>query len=125
LRALPYVLLILWPFLRSFPQEYLDAAAVDGQGPWGRACRVVVPLSVRALIASWMVALALGLGELPATRQVYPPGIEPMSVFLWGLLHTGVESHLAGVTLMMLAVIAAAGLTAAVALGWSRARELV
>jgi hypothetical protein len=47
-----------------------------------------------------------------------------MSVFLWGLLHTGVESHLAGVALMMLMVIGAAGLAAAVALGWSRARDL-
>jgi iron(III) transport system permease protein len=124
MRALPYVLLILWPFLRAFPQDFLDAAAIDGHGPWGQAWRVVVPLATPALLASWMVALALGLGELPATRQVYPPGIEPMSVFLWGLLHTGVESHLAGVALMMLAVIAAAGLAAAIALGWSRARAL-
>ena len=54
--------------------------------------------------------------------QVYPAGIEPMSVFLWGLLHTGVESHLSGVALIMLLVIAAAGLAAAVTLGWSRAR---
>jgi iron(III) transport system permease protein len=122
LRALPYVLLILWPFLRSFPQDYLDAAALDGYGPAGQMARVVLPLSIPAASASWMVALALGLGELPATRQVYPPGIEPMSVFLWGLLHTGVESHLAGVALMMLMVIAAAGMAAAVALGWSRAR---
>jgi iron(III) transport system permease protein len=123
LRALPYVLLILWPFLRSFPQDYLDAAALDGYGPWGQMLRVVLPLSLRALIAAWMVALALGLGELPATDQVYPAGIEPMSVFLWGLLHTGVESHLSGVALIMLMVIAAAGLAAAVALGWSRAPE--
>jgi iron(III) transport system permease protein len=122
LRALPYVLLILWPFLRSFPRDYLDAAALDGYGPAGQMLRVVFPLSIRVLLASWMVALALGLGELPATRQVYPPGVEPMSVFLWGLLHTGVESHLAGVALIMLLVIGSAGLVAAAALGWSRAR---
>ena len=42
-------------------------------------------------------------------------------MFLWGLLHTGVESHLSGVALIMLAVIAAAGLAAGVTLGWSRA----
>jgi iron(III) transport system permease protein len=124
LRALPYVLLILWPFLRSFPQDYLDAAALDGYGPVGQMVRVVLPLSIRALLASLTVALALGLGELPATRQVYPPGIEPMSVFLWGLLHTGVESHLSGVALIMLMVIAAAGLAAALGLGWAREREL-
>jgi iron(III) transport system permease protein len=121
LRALPYALLILWPFLRSFPQDYLDAAALDGYGPSGQMLRVALPLSVRGLLAAWMVALALALGELPATRQVYPAGIEPMPVFLWGLLHTGVESHLSGVALIMLMVIATAGLAAALAIGWSRA----
>ena len=117
---MPYALLILWPFLRSFPQDYLDAAALDGCGPPGQMLRVALPLSARGLLAAWMVALALALGELPATRQVYPAGVEPMPVFLWGLLHTGVESHLSGVALIMLAVIAAAGLAAAAAIGWSR-----
>jgi iron(III) transport system permease protein len=121
LRALPYVILVLWPFVRSFPQDYLDAAALDGRGPSGQMLRVVLPLSIRALLAAWTVALALGLGELPATDRVKPAGIEPMSVFLWGLLHTGVESHLSGVALIMLAVIASAGLGATLALGWVRA----
>jgi iron(III) transport system permease protein len=123
LRALPFVLLVLWPFLRSFPQEYLDAAALDGYGPPGQMLRVAFPLSWRAVLAAWMVALALGLGELPATNQVYPPGIEPMSVFLWGLLHTGVASDVAGVALVMLAVIGLAGLAAVLALSWLRGVE--
>lgn len=120
LRALPYVILVLWPFVRSFPRDYLDAAALDGRGPVGRMAWVVLPLSARPIVAAWLVALALGLGELAATDQVYPPGVEPMSVFLWGLLHTGIASDLAGVALMMLATIAAAGLAAALAIGWSR-----
>ena len=107
---------------RAERQYDLDAAALDGRGPSGQMLRVVLPLSIRALLAAWTVALALGLGELPATDRVKPAGIEPMSVFLWGLLHTGVESHLSGVALIMLMVIAAAGLAAAAALGWSRAR---
>jgi iron(III) transport system permease protein len=118
-RALPYVLLVLWPFLRAFPQDYLDAAALEGHGPWGQGLRVVLPLSWRALGAAWAVAFALGLGELPATNLVAPPGISPMSREIWGLLHTGVESHLAGVALIMLGVIALAGLAAAGALRWS------
>ena len=76
---------------------------------------VVLPLSRRPLLAAWAIAFALGLGELPATNLVAPPGTEPMSVLIWGLLHTGVESHLAGVALIMLLVVAAAGLFAAVA----------
>jgi iron(III) transport system permease protein len=112
LRTLPYSLLILWPFLRSFPQDYLDAAALDGQGPWGQIFRVVLPLSRRPLLAAWAIAFAIGLGELPATNLAAPPGTQPMSVLIWSLLHTGVESHLSGVALIMLTVIAAAGLFA-------------
>ena len=113
LRTLPYALLILWPFLRSFPQDYLDAAALDGHGPWGQIVRVVFPLSRRPLLAAWAIAFAIGLGELPATNLAAPPGTPPMSVLIWSLLHTGVESHLAGVALIMLLVVAAAGLFAA------------
>ena len=120
LRALPYALLVLWPFLRSFPQEYLDAAALDGHGPAGQMIHVAFPLSIRALLAAWAVAFALGLGELPATNLVSPPGVQPMSYFIWHLLHTGVESHLAGVALIMLLVIAIAGLAAAASIRWVR-----
>ena len=115
LRTLPYSLLILWPFLRSFPQDYLDAAALDGAGPWAQFRRVVLPLTFRTLVAAWAIAFAVGLGELPATNIVTPPGTQPMSVLVWGLLHTGVESHLAGVALIMLATIAVAGAVVAVA----------
>ena len=123
LRALPYVLLVLWPFVRSFPQDYLDAAALDGHGPWGQMFRVALPLSFRALWPPGWSRWRWDSASCPATDQVYPPGIEPMSVFLWGLLHTGVESHLAGVALVMLAVIALAGLAATVALSWLRGLE--
>ena len=109
-------MIVLAQALRALPYVAADPLAVPAIVPPGlsrrrRARRLRargadaprgLPLSVRALLAAWTVALALGLGELPATRQVYPPGVEPMSVFLWGLLHTGVESHLAGVALIML-----------------------
>jgi iron(III) transport system permease protein len=113
LRTLPYSLLIIWPFLRSFPQDFLDAGALDGVGPWGVFFRVVLPLSRRPLVAAWAISFAIGLGELPATNLACPPGTQPMSVLVWGLLHTGVESHLAGVALIMLTVVAIAGLFAA------------
>ena len=116
LRTLPYALLLLWPSLRAIPPEYLDAAALDGYGEWGRIRRVALPLTRDAMIAAWGVAFVLALGELPATNLVYPPGVMPLSVLIWSLLHSGVESHLAGVALVMLAVVAAAGLPTAWAL---------
>jgi len=114
-RSIPYAILLLWPLIRSFPQDYLDAASLDGYGPGGQVLHVALPLSWRPLLAAWATAFAIGLGELPATNIAYPPGVEPMSVFIWGLLHTGVESLVAGVALIMLLVIATAGLAAVLA----------
>ena len=117
-RSLPYALLLLWPFLRSFPQEYLDAAALDGLGRTRQFLRVVVPLSFRPLLAAWAIAFAIGLGELAATNIAYPPGVSPISVVIWSMLHTGVESTLSGVALIVLLVVAGAGLSATAAI-WS------
>jgi iron(III) transport system permease protein len=113
LRTLPYALLVLWPSLRTIPPEWLDAAAVDGHGPWGQIRRVAIPATLDALLAAWGVALVLALGELPATNLVAPPGTTMLPVLIWGLLHSGVESRLAGVALVMLGAIAGAGLLAA------------
>ena len=109
LRTFPYALLILWPAVRALPQEFLDAAAVDGLGPWGVIRRVALPLTRGALFGAWGVAFVLALGELPATNLVTPPGSTPLCVVIWGLLHTGVESHLAGVVLVMLGAVAIVG----------------
>ena len=117
-RSLPFAILLLWPFLRAFPQDYLDAAALDGLDRPRQFLRVVLPLSFRPLLAAWAVAFAIGLGELAATNIATPPGVPPISVVIWGLLHTGVESHLAGVALIVLIVIAGAGFAATAAI-WS------
>ncbi|MBV8611170.1 MAG: iron ABC transporter permease [Singulisphaera sp.] len=110
LRTLPYALLVLWPAVRAIPPAYLEAAALDGCDTPAQVRRVALPLTRAAAVAAWGVAFVLALGELPATNLVCPPGTTPIAVVVWSLLHTGVESHLAGVALVMLAAIATAGL---------------
>jgi iron(III) transport system permease protein len=123
LRVLPYAFLLLWAGVRAIPDLLLEAAAVDGYGPWGRTSRIVIPLSLRTAGAAWLVSFVLALGELPATNIVRPPGYTTLSFLVWHLLHTGVESHLAGVGLLLLVFFALAGWTAervlaAVGAGW-------
>jgi iron(III) transport system permease protein len=125
-RSLPYAILILWPFLRSFSQGYLEAAALDGLDRPRQFLRLVIPLSLRPIVAAWAIAFAIGLGELAATNIAAPPmrfGQTPVSIVIWGLLHTGVESHLAGVALIVLLAVAAAGLFATLAIWSLRAIE--
>src|SRR5205807_1119884 len=48
LRTFPYALLVVWPAVRSIPPAFLDAAAVDGLGPWGQAVKVALPMTREA-----------------------------------------------------------------------------
>jgi iron(III) transport system permease protein len=113
LRTLPYAVLVTWPAVRSLPPAYLEAATLEGYGPWGVARRVAIPLTLGAIAAAWGVSFALALGELPAANISAPAGVMLVSVRIWELLHRGVESHLAGMGLVMLAVVALAGALAA------------
>ena len=102
----------------------VGAPPATGGGSLADADRAGLPLAVRMRPRT--------LDEIVGQSHLLAPGSplrrlaagEAMSVFLWGLLHTGVESHLSGVALIMLIVIASAGLVAALALGWSRARAV-
>ena len=117
-RTIPYALLALWPAVRGLPDAYLMAAEVDGLTRSGVARRVALPLTAGATAAAWGLAFVLGVGELPASLVVEPPGtVQLASVRVWGLLHTGVDSRLAGVGLVCSAVVGGAGLAAAWGLG--------
>lgn len=115
-RSLPYALLVLLPAARAVPATVLDAAAVDGLAPGPTARRVGLPWTRPALAAAGLVAFALALGELSAAYFTRAPGFEPVALYVWGLLHVGVESRLAGAGLILLALLAAIGALAAGAL---------
>ena len=116
LRTLPYALLILWPAVHTIPEELLEAAEIEGLTPSTLIRRVALPMTSNPLIAAWLIAFALALGELPATNIVTPPGLMPLTGVIWSMLHTGVESRLAGIVLIMLAVVSIAALLAAIVL---------
>ena len=115
-RTFAYALLIVWPAVRAIPREWLEAGAIDGLGPFGLARKVGISSTRGAIVAAWLVVFMLAFGELPATNLATPPGWNPLSVTIWGLLHTGVESHLAGVVLIMLTVLGGIGAIACLAL---------
>jgi iron(III) transport system permease protein len=116
-RTLPYATLILSLAVRAVPGAYLDAAEVDGLGPVGRAWRVALPLTRGALAASWCLAFALAIGELPTAYVARAPRADPVSLYVWSMLHNGVESQLAGVGLILEALVAGLGILGCLSLG--------
>ncbi|MBN2294492.1 MAG: iron ABC transporter permease, partial [Pirellulales bacterium] len=113
IRSLPPAVLIMWYAFRAVPREMLEAAAVDGAGPFARFFRVVLPCWTPALAVAWLIALAVGLGDLAASILVVPPGVTTLSIRIFGLLHYGVEDQVAGICLAQMCIFA--GLCALVA----------
>jgi ABC-type Fe3+ transport system permease subunit len=100
-RSLPVAIFVLWHAVRTVPRELLDAAALDGAGPWRQLTRVVFPLRRPAVLAALVAALAVGLGELSASIIVTPPGIHTVAWRVFDLLHTGYEDYVASLCLAM------------------------
>jgi len=108
LRAMPLAFVLAWHALRTIPEAFVEAALLDGAGPVQR-----IWLAVRqrptAIALAGLAAFVVSLGELAATILVVPPGIEPLSVRVFGLLHYNVEDQVAGISLMLILIHAAAG----------------
>jgi len=101
LRSLPLTTLIVWQALRTVAPETLEAAAVEGAGPPVRLWRIALAQRWGALLAAWLVALALATGDVAATASdmVVPPGIDLLSRRIAGMLHGSVYDEVAGICL--------------------------
>jgi ABC-type Fe3+ transport system permease subunit len=105
-KILPVPAMMLWFALGSIPRNILDAAALDGAGPWTQFWRIALPMRRRALVGAWVAAFALAVGELAASKVVLPPGIQTISAELFGLLHYGADDQVAAICLTLAAAIA-------------------
>jgi iron(III) transport system permease protein len=104
LRALPFALAVLWPVRRLVHRRLLEAAAMDGAGAWGQFRFVEFPACRAAVLAAALVTAVISIGELSGSVIVTPPGQQPLSVRIFTLAHHGLESHLAGICLVLLGV---------------------
>jgi ABC-type Fe3+ transport system permease subunit len=101
IRSLPLATLVVWQALRTVPSETIEMATVDGAGPWTRLLLVALPQRRAALAATWLVALAIAMGDVAATacQTVIPPGVDLLSRRIAGLLHASVYDEIAGICL--------------------------
>ena len=87
--------------------HYEEAAAVSGAGYLRRMTRVVAPMHVRAIIATWLLALVFCLRDLETVVIFYPPGLEPLTVRIFTLEANGPEAQVAALSILQVGVTAA------------------
>lgn len=101
LRSLPLATLIVAAQFASLPQDVLDSARCEGAGWWRQLFSVAVPWCWPAIAAATCMALIVSVGDLAATLLVVPPGVSPLSVRIFGLLHYGAEDRVSALSLML------------------------
>jgi iron(III) transport system permease protein len=116
IRLFPVAVVVLWPAVRAIPMDLIEAARLDGFGPWGEWRLVVAPLTAPAAGRAVLAVAALALGEVSASKLVNPPGRTAYVLRLFDQMHYGADSTVAALSLLQLALTAAA---AGVVLSWT------
>jgi iron(III) transport system permease protein len=112
-RFLPYAAAVLWPVVRFLPPELRDAARVDGATPGRELWHVVRPLTVGPFLAAVLVVTALSLGEISSSKPAATPGSDTYLQVIFDRMHYGVTNEVAALCLLLLLVLALAGLEVA------------
>jgi thiamine transport system permease protein len=84
--ALPFVVLLVGPVLRSIDPRLREAAAMLGASPAAVRRRIDLPIAARALFAAGAFAVAIALGEFGATTFVVRPDAPTLPVVIARLL---------------------------------------
>ncbi len=105
LRALPVVTLIVSAQFASLPQDVLDSARSEGAGWWRQLFSIALPWCWPTVASAACIAMIVSLGDLAATLLVVPPGVSPLSVRIFGLLHYGAEDRVSALCLMLTLVL--------------------
>ena len=99
IRAAPVVFLTVWYILDRFSRSALEAAQLDGAGPWRTLMKIVLPQRAGALAAVWLVGFAIATGDLAWSILVLRPGIDTLQRRLFGDIHSGADDRVAGACL--------------------------
>lgn len=98
-RFLGISVFLIWSASVSIPDDLEELATLEGLSGAERFRRIRWPYMGKSVTVSAFVLFAFAVSELPAANITVPPGVELMSVRLWSLMHTGMESHLASFVL--------------------------
>jgi len=89
-------------------RRYAYLTRVSGAGGLRAAAAVGVPLAFPAAAAGAVIAMVLGVAELPIAMLVAPPGRPPISVDLFNLMHYARQGEAFAASLAMMAGASAA-----------------
>ena len=120
-RYTPLGALVMIATLRRQNPELIDAARLLQANRVRRWLVIRLPLLAPGLLAAASVVFCLTLGELSATLMIAAPGSPTLTMRIYNYLHYGASSTVAGLTLVLTALVLILGVLTALAQAlWAR-----
>ncbi len=120
-RYTPLAALVMIATLRRQNPELIDAARLLQANRVRRWLLIRLPLLAPGLLAAASVVFCLTLGELSATLMIAAPGSPTLTMRIYNYLHYGASSTVAGLTLVLTALVLILGVLTALAQAlWAR-----
>lgn len=104
-RTLPYAATVVAAAFLRVDRDLLESARCEGAGQWSLLSRIAIPCQWPMIALAFILSLAFSLNELAASKLVAPPGVEPMALRTFLLLHGGTSNEQAAQCLVLLATI--------------------
>jgi multiple sugar transport system permease protein len=100
--TLPFAVIILSQTFRELPRELEEAALVDGASYFQSFLRIVLPLALPGLAATWVICMAFSWNEFLFALSLTSKSAIPMPVIIAGAEHTrGVQFWFVGVNVLL------------------------
>jgi len=88
----------------QIPHSMEEAAQIVGAGWFQRVYCILLPLTKRGLLATWVVGFILCLRDLGITMVVYPPNHDTLPVRIFTLMANSPEEIIAALCIIMIGI---------------------
>lgn len=102
--CLPYVVIIIYSSLRNFDQSIINAAKDLGASEKQILWNVLIPISLPAIISSWIVSFTLSMDDMIVSSFVSGPSYEILPIKIYSMLKTGLSPEINALTTIMLLI---------------------
>jgi len=101
--CLPFVTVTVQARLQGFDPYLIEAAQDLGAGEWQATRRIVLPLTMPAILAGWMLSFALSLDDVVVSFFVTGPAFEVLPLKIYSMVRMGVKPEVNALAALLFA----------------------
>jgi spermidine/putrescine transport system permease protein len=102
--CLPFAVLTVYSRLRGFDRKMLEAARDLGAGEWTILHKIILPLALPALLASWLLSFTLSLDDVVVSAFVSGPTYELLPLKIYSMVKIGLSPEVNALTALLLLI---------------------